>query len=53
MKKRIKELTDLLNRYRYDYYTKDAPSVSDSDYDKLYRELVTLEQSYPEYVFAR
>ncbi|HES2095764.1 TPA: NAD-dependent DNA ligase LigA, partial [Streptococcus pyogenes] len=50
MKKRIKELTDLLNRYRYDYYTKDAPSVSDSDYDKLYRELVTLEQSYPEYV---
>lgn len=50
MKKRIKELTDLLNSYRYDYYTKDAPSVSDSDYDKLYRELVTLEQSYPEYV---
>ncbi|HEK9600376.1 TPA: hypothetical protein SU071_001785, partial [Streptococcus equi subsp. equi] len=34
MKKRIRELTDLLNQYRQEYYTNDAPSVSDSEYDK-------------------
>ncbi|HEL0609440.1 TPA: NAD-dependent DNA ligase LigA [Streptococcus equi subsp. zooepidemicus] len=50
MKKRIRELTDLLNQYRQEYYTNDAPSVSDSEYDKLYRELVELEKAYPAYV---
>ncbi|MGT2934851.1 NAD-dependent DNA ligase LigA [Streptococcus castoreus] len=50
MEKRIRELTDLLNRYRQEYYTNDAPSVSDSDYDQLYHELVALEKEYPEYV---
>ncbi|HEL0704869.1 TPA: NAD-dependent DNA ligase LigA [Streptococcus equi subsp. zooepidemicus] len=50
MKKRIRELTDLLNQYRQEYYTNDAPSVSDSEYDKLYRELVELEQTYPAYI---
>lgn len=39
---------ELLNRYAYEYYTKDAPSVSDSEYDQLYRELVELEASHPE-----
>ncbi|BBE40517.1 NAD-dependent DNA ligase LigA [Streptococcus dysgalactiae] len=50
MKKRIRELTELLNRYRQEYYTNDSPSVSDSEYDKLYRELVDLEKQYPEHV---
>ncbi|HEL0008834.1 TPA: NAD-dependent DNA ligase LigA [Streptococcus equi subsp. zooepidemicus] len=50
MKKRIRELTKLLNQYRQEYYTNDAPSVSDSEYDKLYRELVELEQTYPAYI---
>ena len=44
----MKELVELLNRYADEYYTKDAPSVSDSEYDKLYRELVELETAYPE-----
>ena len=35
---RIKYLTDLLNRYAYEYYTLDAPSVPDAEYDKLFRE---------------
>ncbi|MFS9026045.1 NAD-dependent DNA ligase LigA [Streptococcus sp. OMI870] len=48
MKTRMKELVELLNRYAYEYYTKDAPSVSDSEYDQLYRELVELEASHPE-----
>ena len=42
MKTRMKELVELLNRYAYEYYTKDTPSVSDSEYDQLYRELVEL-----------
>lgn len=48
MKTRIKELVELLNRYAYEYYTKDAPSVSDSEYDQLYRELVELETAHPD-----
>lgn len=44
----MKELVELLNRYAFEYYTKDAPSVSDSEYDQLYRELVELETAYPE-----
>ena len=42
----MKELVELLNRYAYEYYTKDAPSVSDSEYDQLYRELVELETAH-------
>ncbi|MFS9202587.1 NAD-dependent DNA ligase LigA [Streptococcus parasanguinis] len=48
MKTRMKELVELLNRYAYEYYTKDTPSVSDSEYDQLYRELVELETAHPD-----
>jgi len=48
MKNRMSELVSLLNRYAHEYYTKDAPSVSDSEYDQLYRELVSLEVQYPD-----
>ena len=44
----MKELVELLNRYAYEYYTKDAPSVSDREYDQLYRELVELEIVHPD-----
>ena len=47
MKNRMSELVTLLNRYAHEYYTKDTPSVSDSEYDQLYRELVSLEDKYP------
>ena len=50
MNKRIKELVELLNRYATEYYTSDNPSVSDSEYDRLYRELVELEKAHPEQV---
>lgn len=49
----MKELVELLNRYADEYYTKDAPSVSDSEYDKLYRELVELETAHPEEVLPK
>ncbi|MFC3931478.1 NAD-dependent DNA ligase LigA [Streptococcus dentapri] len=52
MKERIKELVALLNRYASEYYTKDNPSVSDAQYDKLYRELVELEKAHPDLVEA-
>ena len=45
---RIKYLTDLLNRYAYEYYTLDTPSVPDAEYDKLFRELEALELNHPE-----
>ena len=50
METRIKELVNLLNQYAEEYYTKDAPSVSDQEYDRLYRELVELEEAHPELV---
>ncbi|HEU3808729.1 NAD-dependent DNA ligase LigA [Streptococcus pneumoniae] len=52
MNKRMNELVALLNRYATEYYTSDNPSVSDSEYDRLYRELVELEIAYPEQVLA-
>ena len=52
MNKRMNELVALLNHYATEYYTSDNPSVSDSEYDRLYRELVELETAYPDQVLA-
>ena len=52
MNKRMNELVALLNRYAAEYYTSDNPSISDSEYDRLYRELVELETAYPDQVLA-
>lgn len=52
MNKRMNELVALLNRYATEYYSSDNPSVSDSEYDRLYRELVELETAYPDQVLA-
>lgn len=52
MNERMKELVELLNRYATEYYTSDNPSVSDSEYDRLYRELVELEKDHPEQVLS-
>ena len=48
----MNELVALLNRYATEYYTSDNPSVSDSEYDRLYRELVELEAAYPDQILA-
>ncbi|MBB4832657.1 DNA ligase (NAD+) [Staphylococcus hominis] len=45
---RVNELHDLLNQYSYEYYVKDNPSVPDSEYDKLLRELIDIEKAHPE-----
>ena len=52
MKDRMLELVKLLNQDAHEYYTTDNPSVSDSEYDRLYHELLDLEQQYPELVQA-
>ena len=43
-KKKIEELVEKLNRYSYEYYSLDNPSVTDKQYDKEYDELQSLEK---------
>ena len=50
MNTRMTELVDLLNRYADEYYRLDRPSVSDAEYDRLYRELLELEGANPDQV---
>lgn len=45
----IKDLTALLNRYAHEYYDLDAPTVTDAEYDRLFRELQALEEKYPQW----
>ena len=47
---RMNELIELLNRYAYEYYTLDKPSVEDQEYDRLMQELIRIESSHPEWV---
>ena len=42
---RIRQLIETLNKWAYEYYVLDNPSVSDREYDKLYDELKALEES--------
>lgn len=46
--KRVRELQTLLNQYNYEYHVLDRPSVPDSEYDRLLRELIDYEDKYPE-----
>lgn len=49
-KVRLAEIKKQLAELSYQYYTLDAPTVSDYEYDMLYRELETLEKQYPQWV---
>ncbi|MDF9297338.1 NAD-dependent DNA ligase LigA [Geobacillus stearothermophilus] len=46
--RRAAELRELLNRYGYEYYVLDRPSVPDAEYDRLMQELIAIEEQYPE-----
>lgn len=48
-KEKIKQLTDLLNKYNYEYYQLNQSSISDAEFDSLMEELQRLEVMYPEY----
>lgn len=47
---RLAQLRDEINFHLYRYHVLDAPVISDAEYDALYRELLELEQAYPESV---
>lgn len=50
MKERIDELVDILTEANYNYHVLDNPTITDQEFDKLLRELFTLEEKYPEYI---
>ena len=49
MKDRIEQLRKRINQYNYEYHVLDLPSVSDYEYDSLFKELLTLEEKHPEF----
>lgn len=49
IKRRIEELVKLINQANIDYHTKDQPTMTDFEYDQYLRELIKLEEDYPEY----
>lgn len=49
IEKRIKDLRDRLDKYNYQYYVLDQPSISDIEFDNLMKELENLENSYPQF----
>lgn len=50
IKKRIEQLIEELWMHNYQYYVLDRPTISDEQYDKLFKELTTLEQKYPQFL---
>ncbi len=48
--KRILELRRIIGEYDYQYYVLDDPSVSDAEYDSLFRELQSLEETCPDLI---
>ena len=49
VKERIDEIRNLLEKYNYEYYVLDNPSVTDAEYDRLMQELIMLENEHPEF----
>jgi len=47
--KRIKKLRGVLNEHNYKYYVLSNPNISDFEYDKLMKELIDLEERFPEF----
>jgi DNA ligase (NAD+) len=47
---RLDELREQINRHNYLYYVESRPEISDAEYDRLWRELVALEQAHPELI---
>ena len=50
IKKKIKELIEKINTFDYQYYVLDNPSISDFEYDKVFRSLVDLENANPDLI---
>ena len=52
IEKQIKALREQIREHNYHYYVQDQPLIPDAEYDRLFRELVDLEQQHPEYLAA-
>ena len=50
VEKRIDELVKILEEANYNYHVLDNPTITDQEYDSLFRELQILEEKYPEFV---
>ncbi len=50
LQKQIERLREQINYHNEKYYTQDAPEIDDFEYDKLYRQLQTLEAQHPELI---
>ena len=48
--KKINELRELIEHHSILYYVQDSPEISDADFDMLMKELIALEEKYPEYI---
>ena len=49
-KEKINHLADKINEHNYEYYVLDEPHLSDAEYDKLFRELESLEREHPQFI---
>lgn len=47
-RRRVDELRRVIDHHAHLYYVKDAPEISDAEYDRLFRELLELEEQYPQ-----
>lgn len=50
VQQKIEQLKEQLQQHNYNYYVLDNPTITDADYDALYRQLEALEQQYPQFV---
>ena len=48
MKERVKYLKEEINKHNYNYYVMDNPTISDYEYDMLFKELQNIEKEHPE-----
>ena len=49
---RLKELRGIIEQHNYNYYILDSPTISDGEYDVIFRELYTLETKHPELIIS-
>lgn len=50
IKRKLEDLRNAINKYNYEYYVLDMPSITDQEYDLLIRELIEIEEKYPELI---
>ena len=52
VKNKLEQLKKQIRHHNYQYYVLDQPKISDSAYDKLFKELLELEKQHPDLVAA-